>query len=68
MVEETWRTGGFAAELVASIQEQAFDYLDGPVGRVGGAEVPAPYNRGLEMAAFPTPERVVQAIEQLYGI
>ena len=68
VVEETWRTGGFAGELVSSIQEQAFDYLDGPVGRVGGVEVPAPDNRGLEMAAFPTPERVVQAIEQLYGI
>jgi len=37
VVEETWKTGGFAAELVSTIQESAFDSLDAPVGRVGGA-------------------------------
>ena len=68
VVEETWRTGGFAGELASAIQERAFDHLDGPVGRVGGADVPAPYNRGLEEAAFPNAERVVAAIEKLFGI
>ena len=68
VVEETWRTGGFAGELVSVIQEQAFDHLDGPVGRVGGIDVPAPYNGKLERAAFPDPERVVAAVEGLYGI
>ena len=67
VVEETWRTGGFAGELVSVIQEQAFDHLDGPVGRVGGIDVPAPYNGKLERAAFPDPERVVAAVEGLYG-
>ena len=68
VVEETWRTGGFAGEIVSAIQEQAFDHLDGPVGRVGGIDVPAPYNGKLERAAFPYPERVVRAVEHLYGI
>jgi pyruvate dehydrogenase E1 component beta subunit len=67
VVEETWRTGGFAAEVASTIQEEAFDYLDAPVGRVGGEEVPAPYNRGLEAAAFPDAARVVSAVEKLYG-
>lgn len=68
VVEETWKTGGFASELAASIQEEAFDYLDGPVGRVGGVEVPAPYNGRLEDAALPDSDRVIQAVERLYGI
>ena len=38
------------------------------MGRVGGAETPAPYNRGLEAAAIPDAGRVVEAIERLYGI
>jgi pyruvate dehydrogenase E1 component beta subunit len=68
VVEETWRTGGFAGELASAIQEKAFDNLDGPVGRVAGVDVPAPYNRGLEEAAFPDPGRVVAAVEELFGI
>ncbi|MBM3948724.1 MAG: alpha-ketoacid dehydrogenase subunit beta [SAR202 cluster bacterium] len=68
VVEENWRTGGFAAEVASAVQEQAFDHLDGPVGRVGGLEVPMPYNRSLEAAAIPTPDRVVETIERLYGL
>lgn len=68
VVEENWRTGGFAAEVASTIQEQAFDHLDGPVGRVGGLEVPTPYNRRLEAAAIPTPERIVETVERLYGL
>ena len=68
VVEEAWRTGGFAAELASTIQEQAFDSLDGPVGRVGGAEVPAPYNGRLEADTLPNAERVLDAVKQLYGI
>ena len=68
VVEEAWRTGGFAGELVSSIQEAAFDSLDGPVGRVGGADVPAPYSGGLEAAAYPDASKIVDTIEKLYGI
>ncbi len=68
VVEETWRTGGFAAEIACSIQEEAFDYLDGPVARVGGADVPIPYASKLEAAAIPNAEKVVKAIERTFGI
>ena len=67
VVEEAWRTGGFAAELASTIQEQAFDSLDGPVGRVGGDEVPAPYNGRLEASAIPDARRIIETIEDLYG-
>ena len=68
VVEETWRTGGFAAEVASTIQEEAFDYLDGPVIRVGGLEVPAPYSGSLEAEVFPTAERVVGAVESSFGL
>ena len=61
IVEEAWPFGGFGANLAALIQEQAFDYLDAPVQRVTGADVPMPYSMPLEQAAFPHEEHVVQA-------
>lgn len=68
VVEENWRTGGFGAEIAAGIQEQAFDDLDGPVGRVGGLEVPFPYNGRLEAAAIPDAARVASEVSRLFGI
>ena len=68
VVEETWRTGGFAAEVASTIQEKAFDDLDGPVARVGGVEVPAPYARNLEEATIPTADKVLRTIEDTFGI
>jgi pyruvate dehydrogenase E1 component subunit beta len=61
VVEEGWPHGGVGANLAALIQEQAFDHLDAPVGRVTGADVPMPYSKPLEQAAFPHAEHVVQA-------
>ena len=61
IVEEGWPHGGVGANLAALIQEQAFDYLDAPVGRVTGADVPMPYSKPLEQAAMPHEENVVQA-------
>ncbi len=61
IVEEGWPHGGVGANLAALIQEQAFDYLDAPVGRVTGADIPMPYSKPLEQAAFPHREHVVQA-------
>jgi pyruvate dehydrogenase E1 component beta subunit len=61
IVEEGWPHGGVGANLAALIQEQAFDYLDAPVGRVTGADVPMPYSKPLEQAAFPHEEHVVRA-------
>jgi pyruvate dehydrogenase E1 component beta subunit len=61
IVEEGWPHGGVGANLAALIQEQAFDSLDAPVQRVTGADVPMPYSKPLEQAAFPHEEHVVQA-------
>jgi len=61
VVQEQWRYFSVASEVCAVIQEQAFDELDAPVERVSGAEVPAPYARNLEVAAFPSVEQVVKA-------
>ena len=61
IVEEGWPHGGVGANLAALIQEQAFDYLDAPIGRVTGADVPMPYSKPLEQAAMPHEEHVVQA-------
>jgi pyruvate dehydrogenase E1 component beta subunit len=61
VVQEQWRFFSVASEVAAVIQEQAFDDLDAPVQRVSGAEVPAPYARNLEIAAFPSVEQVVSA-------
>ena len=61
IVEEGWPHGGVGANLAALIQEQAFDYLDAPIGRVTGADVPMPYSKPLEQAAFPHAEHVVRA-------
>ena len=68
VVEETWRTGGFGAELASTIQEKAFDFLDGPVGRIGGVEVPAPYAASLEIATLPNAAQVIKMVEDLLGI
>ena len=60
-VQEQWRWFGVASEVAAIIQEGAFDSLDSPVQRVSGAEVPAPYARNLELAAFPSEKQVTNA-------
>src|SRR5918998_5170260 len=61
IVEEGWPHGGVGANMAALIQEHAFDWLDAPVGRVTGADVPMPYSKPLEQAAFPHEEHVVKA-------
>ena len=66
-MEEACRTGAFGAEVVSGIQEHAFDYLDGPVLRIAGADVPMPYSQSLEQVAIPRPEDIIQAVEQALG-
>ncbi len=61
VVEEGWPHGGVGANLSTLITEQAFDYLDAPVQRVTGADVPMPYSKRLEQAAMPHEENVVEA-------
>jgi pyruvate dehydrogenase E1 component beta subunit len=60
-VEECWPVCGIGAELSAVLMEHAFDYLDAPVTRVSGADVPMPYAANLEHLALPQPVDVVEA-------
>jgi pyruvate/2-oxoglutarate/acetoin dehydrogenase E1 component len=61
IVDEGWRSGGLAAEIMARIMEHAFYELDAPVARVCSAEVPIPYPRHLEDAALPQVATIVEA-------
>jgi pyruvate dehydrogenase E1 component beta subunit len=61
VVEESWQQSGVAAEVSARIMEHAFDYLDAPVGRVSGKDVPMPYAANLEKLALPSVADVVAA-------
>ena len=65
VVEEMWKTGGFAAEISAQIMEGAFYDLDGPVLRIGSAEVPVPYAKHLEEAALPQVKTIVSSILEM---
>jgi len=67
LVEEGWPTYGITAEVSASIMEGAFDYLDAPVARIGGVEVPMPYSKPLENAVIPSVEGVVKAVRRIFG-
>jgi pyruvate dehydrogenase E1 component subunit beta len=63
VVEEDWYSYGVGAELVATIQEGAFDYLDAPIKRVAQAEVPLPYAKVMEQAALPKAQNLVETIK-----
>jgi pyruvate dehydrogenase E1 component beta subunit len=60
-VEEGWAQSGVGAEIAARLMERAFDYLDAPVARVTGKEVPMPYAANLEKLALPSTAEVVEA-------
>jgi len=60
-VEEGWQQNGVGAEIAARILEHAFDYLDAPVARVSGKDVPMPYAANLEKLALPSVAEVVEA-------
>jgi pyruvate dehydrogenase E1 component beta subunit len=64
VLEDDWLTYGIGAEIVATISDGAFDYLDAPVRRVAMAEVPMPYSKPLETAALPSVDDVIGAIHQ----
>jgi pyruvate dehydrogenase E1 component subunit beta len=60
-VEEGWAQSGVGAEIAARIMEHAFDYLDAPVTRVSGKDVPMPYAANLEKLALPSAAEVIEA-------
>ncbi|HVY58400.1 MAG TPA: pyruvate dehydrogenase complex E1 component subunit beta [Xanthobacteraceae bacterium] len=61
VVEEGWQQSGVGAEIAARLMEHAFDYLDAPVARVSGKDVPMPYAANLEKLALPSVAEVVDA-------
>ncbi|WFU29199.1 pyruvate dehydrogenase complex E1 component subunit beta [Bradyrhizobium brasilense] len=60
-VEEGWQQSGVGSEVASRIMEHAFDYLDAPVARVSGKDVPMPYAANLEKLALPSVAEVVAA-------
>ncbi|EKE09240.1 MAG: hypothetical protein ACD_16C00205G0036 [uncultured bacterium] len=60
-IEESWPFAGIGSEIAALLMEHAFDYLDAPVMRVTGADVPMPYAANLEHLALPQVESIVEA-------
>ena len=68
VIEETWKTGGFSGTIASNVQEAAFDYLDGPVIRVNGPDVSAPYAKNIESAMIPSADWVVEAVTYNFGL
>jgi pyruvate dehydrogenase E1 component beta subunit len=62
-VEEGWPQSGVGSEIVAQLMEKAFDYLDAPVLRVTGKDVPMPYAANLEKLALPSVAEVIEAVK-----
>ena len=66
-IDEAWRTGSLAAELLARVSEDAFYELDAPPARVCSEEVPMPYAKHLEEAALPLAPKIVAAVRALFA-
>lgn len=67
VVDEGWRSGSLAAEVMARICEQAFFDLDAPLARVCSEEVPIPYAKHMEEAALPQVPEIVRTVQSLMG-
>jgi pyruvate dehydrogenase E1 component beta subunit len=69
IVHEAVKTGGFGGELAGVIAEsEAFGYLDAPILRLAGREVPIPYNRNLELKAVPQVEDIIEKARELANL
>ncbi len=64
-VEEGWPQNGIGAEISARVMEKAFDYLDAPVIRISGKDVPMPYAANLEKLALPSVDEIVEAAKSV---
>ncbi len=64
-VEEGWKQSGVGSEIAAALMEEAFDYLDAPVLRICGKDVPMPYAANLEKLALPSVAEVVEAVKAI---
>ena len=68
IVHEAVRFGGFGGEIAAQIQEEAFDYLDAPVGRVGAPFSPVPFSPALEAIYVPSADSIVAEARKMLGL
>lgn len=68
IVEECMKTAGIGAELVAQINENAFDELDAPVIRLSSQDIPTPYNGRLEQATVIHPHQIIDAVKKLVPV
>lgn len=68
IVEECMKTGGIAAELIASINERFFDELDAPVIRLSSQDIPTPYNGTLENLTIVQPSQIVEAVQKMMAL
>jgi pyruvate dehydrogenase E1 component beta subunit len=68
VVHEAVRFGGLGAEIASQVQEQAFDYLDAPVGRVGAPFTPVPFSPSLEAEYVPNADRIAEGIRETLGM
>ncbi|HOG47101.1 MAG TPA: pyruvate dehydrogenase complex E1 component subunit beta [Anaerolineae bacterium] len=66
-VTEAYRTGSVLGEIMALVNEEAFDYLDAPMVRIAAADVPVPMSESLEAAAVPSTESVIAGIRKVMG-
>jgi pyruvate dehydrogenase E1 component beta subunit len=68
VVTEDCRTGSFASEVAATLGELVFDYLEAPITRVAGEDVPIPANVRLEAEAIPQEKDILAAVRQMFGL
>jgi len=65
VVDESWPFASVSSEIAYRVQRDAFDYLDAPVLRVNGADVPMPYTLPLVQAYLPSVEKVIKAVKEV---
>jgi pyruvate dehydrogenase E1 component beta subunit len=66
VVEEDNKTGGWAGDILATVAEEAFFYLDAPVKRVSAPDTPPPFAPVMEAWYLPSAEKVIQAVKSLF--
>lgn len=67
IVHEAVKQGGFGAEIAAQVAEQAFDYLDAPIVRIGAPFTPVPFSPPLEQAFIPNEDSIIKAVQDMRG-
>jgi pyruvate/2-oxoglutarate/acetoin dehydrogenase E1 component len=68
IVHEAPIFGGFGGEIAAVLADKGFDYLDGPVKRVGGLFSPIPFSLTMEQLYLPSVDRILQAVHELIEV